>query len=343
MRKSKTWMEREISEAPTVVAQQRQDLEAPLSALISLLRRNPPQIVVTCARGSSAHAATLGKHMLERYVGLPVAAAAPSIASVYRESLQLRGQLVLAISQSGRSDDLIAFVESATKSGALTGAVTNDTNAPLAATCDFVLPIGAGPEVSVAATKTFVATVSALLRLTAAWAGNTHMSRAVSRLPQRLLDATKLDWDDMARTLTMSSSLVAIGRGPTLAIAREAALKLKETCGLHAEAFSGAEFRHGPVAIATARNAALMFMPTDAAAAGMELLAADLDQNGTPVVVAGPQQDAGARLPTLVADQPETDALCLNQSFYAMVVRLAELLGKDVDRPRNLDKITRTT
>jgi len=336
-------MAREIGEAPAVVARQERGLEAPLSALLSLLRRQPPQVIVTCARGSSAHAATLGKHMLERYVGLPVAAAAPSIASVYRGRLQLGGQLVLAISQSGRSDDLVAFAESAKKSGALTVAVTNDANAPLAAMCDFVLPIGAGSEMSVAATKTFVATVSALLRLTASWSGNAHMSGAVSRLPQRLLDATKLDWEGVVNTLAMSSSLVTIGRGPTLAIAREAALKLKETCGLHAEAFSGAEFRHGPAALASARNAALMFMPADAAAAGMEQLAADLKQNGTPVLVTGPPQDAEARLPTLASDQPETDALCLIQSFYAMVVRLAERLGKDVDRPRNLDKITRTT
>jgi glutamine---fructose-6-phosphate transaminase (isomerizing) len=336
-------MEREIREAPAVVAQQQQGLAAPLSALLSLLRRRPPQLVVTCARGSSAHAATFGKHLLERYVGLPVAAAAPSIASVYRGRLQLGGQLVLAISQSGRSDDLIAFAESAKNSGAITVAVTNNANAPLAATCDFVLPIGAGSEVSVAATKTFVATVSALLRLTASWTGNAHMSGAVSRLPQRLLEATKLDWEGVVGTLAMSPTLVTIGRGPTLAIAREAALKLKETCGLHAEAFSGAEFRHGPAALASARNAALIFMPADAAAAGMEQLVADLKQNGTPVLVTGSQQGADARLPTLTADQPETDALCLIQNFYAMVVRLAERLGKDVDRPRNLDKITRTT
>jgi glucosamine--fructose-6-phosphate aminotransferase (isomerizing) len=111
---------------------------------------------------------------------------------------------------------------------------------------------------------------------------------------------------------------------------------------VHAEAFSGAEFRHGPVALAAVRNPALLFMPNDAAAAGMEQLAADLAQSSCPLLITGQDQDV-VRLPTLRADQPETDALCLIQSFYAMVVRLAERLGKDVDRPRNLDKITRTT
>jgi glucosamine--fructose-6-phosphate aminotransferase (isomerizing) len=338
-----TRMAQEIGDTPAAVARQERGLAPSLAELVARLQHRPPQVVVTCARGSSAHAATFCKHLFERYLGFPVAAAAPSVASIYRGRLRLRGQLVLVISQSGRSDDLIAFALSAKAAGAHTVAVTNDTHAPLAAACDIVLPIGAGSELSVAATKTFVATVSALVRLTAAWTGDIHLTSAASRLPRRLAQAAALDWDAALRTLPMTSSLVAIGRGPTLAIAREAALKLKEICSLHAEAFSGAEFMHGPVALASARNPALMFMPTDAAAAGMERLAADLHAQGTPVLVAGrwPRDKGG--LPTLDPDQPEADAICLVQSFYAMVVRLAARLGKDADRPHNLEKITRTT
>jgi glucosamine--fructose-6-phosphate aminotransferase (isomerizing) len=324
------------------VARQADTLAAPLAGLVARLNRAPPQLVVTCARGSSAHAATFGKHLIERYLAIPVAAAAPSIASVYRGGLRLRNQLVLVISQSGKSDDLIAFAEQAQLSGAVTVAVTNDASAPLAQVCPFVLPIGAGPELSVAATKTFVATASALLRLTAAWACVPEFDAALIRLPQRLAQAAQLDWCEGARALAGAASLVTIGRGPTLAIAREAALKLKETCNLHAEAFSGAEFLHGPVALVSARYPVLMFMPNDAAAEGMRELAAWLRSKGSVPFAAEPGQKAPGRLPALRQDQPEADAVCLILSFYTMIVDLARQLGTDIDRPRNLNKVTRT-
>jgi glutamine---fructose-6-phosphate transaminase (isomerizing) len=242
-------MAHEIREAPEAVRRQQYALTLPLRELVARLKRRPPQVVVTCGRGSSAHAATFGKHLIERYIGLPVAAAAPNIASVYRRRLHLRDQLFLAISQSGRSDDLVELAISARASGALTVAMVNTTDGPLASACDILLPICAGPELSVAATKTFVATLSALLRLIASWTDDGSLDGAIERLPDRLAAASALDWNAALSALTDTISLITIGRGPTLAIAREASLKLKETCNLHAEAFSGAEFRHGPMAL----------------------------------------------------------------------------------------------
>jgi glucosamine--fructose-6-phosphate aminotransferase (isomerizing) len=309
-------------------------------------------VVVTCARGSSAHAATYAKHLIERTVGAPVAEAAPNIASVYGRRLALKHQLFLAISQSGKSDDLIEMALSARAAGALTVAMVNVTDGPLARTCDIVLPIGAGPELSVAASKTFVATLTALQRLIAAWTDDRALAGAVDALPERLIRATALDWSEATGALSRASSLVAIGRGPTLAIAREASLKLKETCNLHAEAFSGAEFLHGPVALAAPTYPILMFMPTDEAAPGMRGLAADLRAKGTALFTTGPAEarvgsspqpePASGLLPALPSDHPETDAVCLVQSFYAMLLQLGELLGVDVDRPRHLQKVTRT-
>ena len=130
-----------------------------------------------------------------------------------------------------------------------------------------------------------------------------------------------------------------------MALAREAALKLKEIANLHAEAFSGAEFLHGPVALVSTRYPILLFMPNDAAAQGLRRLAADLVGKGAAVLSAGAPNDAVAGpqwLPALAADHPETDAVCLIQSFYAMMVRLAERLGIDPERPRHLQKVTRT-
>jgi len=338
----RSFMAEEIAAAPAAVARQAGDLEPGLASLVARLEQHPPQLVVTCARGSSAHAATFGKHLIERYLGIPVAAAAPSIASVYHGHLKLRDQLVLVISQSGKSDDLVAFARSARAAQAVTVAVTNDATAPLAAACDFVLPIGAGPELSVAATKTFVATLTALMRLTAAWARRQDLLAAIARLPRRLAAAGELDWSANAGVLAVAASLVTIGRGPTLAIAREAALKLKETCNLHAEAFSGAEFLHGPVALISPRYPVLLFMPSDAAAAGMRELAALLRSKGSVLLTAEPGAQAPERLPALPIDQPETDAVCLIQSFYRMLLGLAERGGIDIDNPRHLNKVTRT-
>lgn len=336
-----TGMAAELREAPAAVRRQ-QSLAQPIAELAAWCRRNPPQVVVTCARGSSAHAATFGKHLIERYLGIPVAAAAPNIATVYGERMRLKGQLVLTISQSGRSDDLTEFTAMAKAAGALTLAIVNDVDSPLAKACHVALPMAAGPEISVAATKTFIAALTALLRLAAAWTGDDKLDAAIDRLPDRLAAALDLDWSSATGVVSQASSLIAIGRGPTLAIAREAALKLKETSNLHAEAFSSAEFQHGPVALVSPLYPILMFVPGDAAAAGMRALAADLRGKGAALFSADHGEEAAGGLPVLAPDHPDADAVCLIQSFYALAIRVAERRGVDVNRPRHLQKVTRT-
>jgi glucosamine--fructose-6-phosphate aminotransferase (isomerizing) len=336
-----TGMARELRDAPEAVRRQEAS-RAAVQDLIARCRRHPPQLVVTCARGSSAHAATFGKHLIERYLGIPVAAAAPNIATVYRQPLRLKGQLVLTISQSGQSDDLTEFSRMARSAGAITVAVVNDVTSPLAAICDVTLPLAAGPELSVAATKSFIAALSMLLRITAAWSEDAAMAAALERLPDRLAQACALDWGASLGALSTASSLVTIGRGPTLAIAREAALKLKETCNLHAEPFSSAEFQHGPISMVSPLYPIVMFMPTDAAASGMREFAAGLRAKGAALFCTGNGEAAADRLPALVPDHPDTDAICLIQSFYALVIRLAAMRGTDVDEPRHLQKVTRT-
>jgi glutamine---fructose-6-phosphate transaminase (isomerizing) len=335
-------MRAEIQEAPGAVERQAEALREPLADLVARLKRRPPRVVVTCARGSSAHAATFGKHLIERYLGIPVAAAAPSVVTVYAERPRLAGELFLAVSQSGRSDDLVEFARAAKDGGAVAAALVNTTQSPLAAACDIVLPMEAGPELSVAATKTVIASMAALLRLAALWTGEAGLARGVDRLAERLARANGLDWSAPLGALREAESLVAIGRGPTLSIAREASLKLKETSNIHAEAFSGAEFLHGPVSLVSPRYPILMFMPNDAAAPGLKRLAGDLREKGAALHVAEPGPAAPGRLPALDADCPDADAICLLQSFYGMAERLAALRGIDVDRPRHLKKVTRT-
>jgi glucosamine--fructose-6-phosphate aminotransferase (isomerizing) len=342
MNKSGVLMETELREAPDVVARQSELLVQPLRELTALLRRTPPHVVVTCARGSSAHAANFGKYLIERHLGVPVAAVAPSIMTVYRRGLRLKHQLFLTISQSGQSDDLVEAASSARRFGALTAAIVNDTDSPLASTCDIVLPMAAGPELSVAATKTFVASVAILLNLTANWTSERTIKVALDRLPDRLAEAAQLDWSKPIGALSATKNLATLGRGPTLAIAQEASLKLKEVCNIQAEAFSGAEFQHGPIALVSKRYPVLIFMPTDEAAPNLAEVAADISRKSATVFVTGIRPGAAGELPVLPPDHPETDAVCLIQSFYGLAVRLAEQRGVNVDQPRHLQKITRT-
>ena len=280
-------MAAELRKSPEAVERQAEALGAVVADLAKRLKRRPPQVVVTCARGSSAHAATFVKHLIERHLGIPVAAAAPNIATIYHRPLELRDQLFLAISQSGlqrRSDRNGPHGASGRRTHGRDS--STPPSSPLAAACETVLPIAAGPELSVAATKTFVASLAALLRLTAMWTDDAAIRHACDRLPERLAEATRLDWSEGLGMLAKSSSLVTIGRGPTLAIAREAALELKEICTLHAEAFSSAEFRHGPIALVSRTYPILVLAPTDEAAPGISDLIADLRRDGACVLVA---------------------------------------------------------
>ena len=333
---------REISEAPAAVARQSKELREPVHALVARLRRMSPRVVVTCARGSSAHAATFGKHLIERYLGIPVAAAAPNVATVYRRGLQLDGQLFVAVSQSGRSDDLVEQSKSARAAGALTVALVNETDSPLAATCEFLLPMSAGTEQAVAATKSLIASLAAFARLVAEWGDQRELADGLVRLPERLAQALHLDWSPALDGLSKADALIVVGRGPTLAIAREAALKLKETCGVQAEAYSGAEFMHGPITLVTPGYPVLLLAPTDQAAAGMATLAIDLVAKQAALYAAGLEDSRAVHLPMLPPEQAENDAICLVQAFYGMMPRLAALRGRNADSPRHLQKVTRT-
>jgi glutamine---fructose-6-phosphate transaminase (isomerizing) len=326
----------EFREVPDVLTRQAMRAAAALSDLVDRLRHSPPHVVVTCARGSSAHAATFGKYLIERHLGIAVASASPSTATVYHRKMQLKDQLFIAVSQSGRSDDLIEMTAMAKQCGALTVAIVNDEQSPLAEAVDVMVPMAAGPELSVAATKTLVSSLAALIRLTAMWANDLSLLAGLDRLPQRLARASDLDWRNASGPLAQAASLVTIGRGPTLAIAREAALKLKETCDLHAEPFSSAEFLHGPVALVSPDYPIFVFNPADAAAPSVSALAADLRGKGAQVF------ETGRDLAVLAPDHPDTDAVCLIQTFYALLVEIAAHRGIDADRPRHLQKVTRT-
>jgi glucosamine--fructose-6-phosphate aminotransferase (isomerizing) len=334
-------MYQEAASSADVVARQLEQNAARVVAIGAALRARPPRTVVTCARGSSDHAATYAKYLIETRARVLTVSAAPSISSVYGVDQDLRDCLYIAISQSGRSPDLLASVAAAKRSGATVLALCNDTDAPLNTLADHMLPLSAGPERSVAATKSYIASLAALAHLTAAWTGDAELKAAVARLPESLAAAWKLDWSAALELLVPVSHLYVIGRGLGLGVAQEAALKCKETCGLHAEAFSSAEVRHGPFALLGPGFPALLLGQDDATRPGLETLAAELAARGVRVLLAGADIPGTTHLPTIPGLGAIAPAL-LAASTYRLLAHLSVARGHDPDQPPFLHKVTQT-
>jgi glucosamine--fructose-6-phosphate aminotransferase (isomerizing) len=334
-------MRREAGESGEAVARFLEANAATLEKLAERLQQNPPSVVVTCARGSSDHAATYGKYLIETLVGVPVASAAPSVTSVYATEFRQTDALVIAISQSGRSPDLLATVQRYKDAGAYVVALVNDESSPLAAMADTLLPLCAGPETSVAATKSFITSLAGLVALTAHWSKDQRLLSAIGSLPTMLDMAFELDWDPVVQALVDARNLFIIGRGYGLSITQEAALKLKETCGLHAEGFSSAEVRHGPMAIIDAGFPILAFATSDEAGDDVRKAAGEFAERGANVLLADAKRQTPGGLPAL-ATHPVLEPLLMIQSFYSAAETLAHSRGLDPDVPPFLRKVTET-
>ncbi|MGE3307602.1 MAG: SIS domain-containing protein, partial [Rhizobiaceae bacterium] len=257
-------MQREISEIPAATARLLREAGAPLRAAGEALARTDPRVVVTIARGSSDHVSTYLKYAIELVAGVPVASVGPSVASIYGARLSLAGSAAIAVSQSGASPDIVSMSASAREGGALTIALTNTAGSALAEACDHAIDIAAGPERSVAATKSFVASTVAGLAILAHWRQDRALLAALEALPDHFAKALDCDWSPMNAALDDARSLFVLGRGPSFAIAHEVALKFKETSRLHAEAYSAAEVMHGPLALVEAGFPVLALAVPDA-------------------------------------------------------------------------------
>lgn len=337
-----TLMFQEAQSASMVIAHQLDANERLISALVKQLRDYKPRAIVTCARGSSDHAATYAKYLFETRLGLITSSAAPSTTSVYGARQGLAGTLYIAISQSGKSPDLLASVTQAKEVGALTLALVNVEDSPLAQLADLVIPLRAGPENSVAATKSYLASLSALLQLLALWTEDAELQQALIELPGALTKAWALDWHKAVELLTPARNLFIIGRGIGFGAAQEAALKLKETCGLHAEAFSAAEVKHGPMAIVKEGFPVLLFGQNDKALEGMAELVADFRARDAGLLLASEHLGSEDTLPVVAGAHPAIAPLLAVQSFYRMANSLALARGYNPDQPPHLRKVTET-
>ena len=347
-----TLMEQEAREVPQLIAQQIKANAGVLHKLSEKLQKKPPKYALTIGRGSSDHACTYAKYLLETNLGLITASAAPSVVTVYNAQLKMKDALVIGVSQSGRSPDICAMMEVARNDGAITVAIVNDTNSPLAQTAEFLVPMYAGEERAIAATKSYITALSALAQLTAVYANNKKLLADLMQLPAILAQALDLSWTDAVAEFSNINTTLVVARGFGFPIAQEAALKFKETSAIQAEAFSAAEILHGPFALIKKNHPYLLFAQIDATLAGTLELAKKITALGgrvilaiarnAPIPPAELKKIAAVILPLPHSLDAILDPIMTIQAFYPMVAQLAVARGFNPDSPENLKKITET-
>lgn len=328
-----TKMATEAAETPQVFRNQLKENSARVAELAEAIKQRDPAFVYMIGRGTSDHAGVFGKYLIETELGLSVAAAAPSVNSVYGKSLRLKEALVFVISQSGRSPDIIAQAKMAKAQGALCVALVNDESSPLADVVDFFIPLKAGPEVAVAATKSYLASLFALLHIVSTYADNKVLAEALDALPAQMEQTIAAEPVLSAEALGPMDRCVVLGRAFGYAVSREIALKMKEVCGIQAEAFSSAEFLHGPISLLNRGVAILDVNIPDASSPFHEAQIEEVKKRGATVYpLLTPPEDI----------HPLVSPLLIMQRFYLDIEIAARTLDMDPDNPVGLKKVTET-
>ena len=330
---SETIMEQEAKQAPQIIAGQLITNREKAIKIGENLTHLDPKSVMIIGRGSSDHAGVFGKYLIEIETGIPTCSAAPSVASIYGKQLKLAQSLVIVISQSGRSPDLLAEVKMAKAGGAYCVALVNDENSPVTKMVDDVLPLCAGAEISVAATKSYLATLSALLQLTAYWSKNQELISELNSLPEALSAIINSAQQLTPEKLVGVKNMVVLGRGLGFAVAKEMALKLKEVSSIHAEAFSSAEFLHGPVTLVEQGLTILNCSVNDESFTSHQSQIDEMRTRGADLINLS-QLD--------VVVHPRLAPLVVLQRFYLDVAKVAVSRGFNPDEPKGLKKVTRT-
>jgi glucosamine--fructose-6-phosphate aminotransferase (isomerizing) len=341
MSKKATQMKTEIQEIPDAVERLLTQGGGAIVKAADAVRQSNPPYLLSVARGSSDHACTFLKYASELLLKRPMASVGPSVKSIYGVDLACDGALCISVSQSGQSPDIVRMTQALGASGAFTVAITNNPTSRLAGVARATLPIHAGPEQSVAATKTFVTSLVAGLWFLAELKQDADLIRAIRSLPAHLSAATKCDWSAAANAID-GRPLYTLGRGPSWAISNEAALKFKETCLIQAESYSSAEVMHGPVSIVEHGFPVIAFAAGDAAEDALSEVADALSEKGAHVFATTNRVSRAQTLPHIRTNHWLTDPIAAIVSFYGMVESVAHLRGIDPDAPRHLNKVTET-
>ena len=330
-------MAREAAEAPEAASRFLERNAMALAEIGAHLRHKPPPVIITSARGSSDSAAGYFKYLAEILTGVPCSSIGASVVSVYGAKLQAKDGLCLTVSQSGKSPDIVALQDAARRAGALTVALVNVEDSPAAHAADICLPLCAGPELSVAATKSYIVSLVAGAAIVAHWLERKDLIAAIVALPDQLALAAKIDWPKAVELARDAESLYVVGRGPSLPIATETALKLKETCAIHAEAYSIAEVMHGPLELLGEGFPVLAYSPEDNARTSSRDSLDKMRKTGAHILVA----EVGGLAYTRTGNSL-LDPISIIQTAYRFVEATAVVRGRDPDRPRLLKKVTET-
>jgi len=308
-------------------------------SVVERIERAKLRIIVFCGRGSSGHVGVYLRYLFETRLGLLTSAAAPSVVTAYQRPVDMRDALFVVVSQSGRSPDLVKATQVARKFGALTLAITNDENSPAASAAELLLPIGAGPEHAIAATKTVVLSMVAGAKLVAGLARDEALTEGLHRLPLRFSGALACDWSIWADKAASAPATFVVGRGYGLGCVREVALKVAEVMQVPALGYSAAELRHGPRASITSATPVLVLRQNDEAAAAIDDLVHDLEAAGNRVFTAG---GTAGTLPWVGDGHPACDPIIMLIPAYRAMEAAARRRGLDPDNPPYLSKVTRT-
>ena len=341
MQNQVTQMRREIEDIPAAVARLLDGGAEAVTTIAGAAAEHDPRFLISVARGSSDHACTYLKYASELLLGLPMASVGPSVASIYGARLNAAGSLCIAVSQSGKSPDIVELTRGVRDNGAYAVAITNDADSQLAHAASATLDIHAGKEISVAATKTFITSTVAGLWLMAEWKKDKALLAAIADLPGVLERAVHCDWTPLIDAI-VGDSLFTLGRGPSWAISNEAALKFKETCRIHAESYSSAEVLHGPVSIVGSGFPVIGFAAADKAEDTLVGVAEQMAEKGANVFVTSSKVQKATELEHVRSGHWLTDPIPLMVSFYAMVEQVAARRGINPDAPRHLKKVTET-
>ncbi|MEI2617814.1 MAG: SIS domain-containing protein [Thermomicrobiales bacterium] len=343
-----TWFEREIREQPDVLAGLLAGGREPIEEVAERIRAYHPRSVVIAARGTSGNAGRYAQYVFGAHNRLSVALATPSLYTVYQQPPDLSGSLVIGISQSGQSTDIVSVVGEARRQGAFTLAVTNDADSPMANAAEFCFPLRAGVERAVAATKTYTNELLAVAMLSAALASDEEEWDALAGVPEAL--AATIDANDrlaqQTARYTYVRHFVVIGRGYNYATACEVALKLKETSYVVAEPFSSADFQHGPIAVIEAGFPVILVAPSGEAFPDVAQLIARLNDLGAEIITITDQADvvseSGIVLPLAPAVPEWLSPIVAVAPGQLLALAQTELRGFNPDQPRGLTKVTFT-
>jgi glutamine---fructose-6-phosphate transaminase (isomerizing) len=330
-------MEKEARDAPHAVQRFLDANRNSLTEIGRYLRKHEPPLIMTNARGSSDNAAGYFKYLEEIIMGVPCASVGASVVSIYGARLKVAKGLCLTISQSGKSPDIVHMQAEARRAGALAVAMVNDENSEAARGADILLPLAAGPEKSVAATKTVITSMIGAAAITAAWRDDDAFLNAIDRSAEYLDQASHMTWDAVQENLRDIASLYVLGRGPSLPIAEEMSLKLKETCAIHAEAYSSAEVMHGPLELLGKGFDVIALVPNDAARESNLAAITKMRKSGAQVMVID-----NAELPFVPMQPTLLEPISILQSAFINIEAIARARGRDPDRPKLLSKVTET-